>query len=92
MLKTTKIQTLKTLKSNRSPLPFSLLCHIQNTGYIGENIGLSEPVCHNFFPSPTDQGICMTENINVKEILHDYEKYEELMEPNLQEYLQMVAS
>lgn len=79
-------KTVKTVKSNRSPLPFSLLCHIQNTGYIGENIGLSEPVCQDFFPSPTDQGICMTENINIKEILHDYKKYEELMEPNLQKH------
>ena len=76
--------TVKTLKSNRSPIPFPVLCHVQNSDFIGENIGLTEPVCQDFFPSPTDQGICMTENIDIKEILHDYEKYEEIMESNLQ--------
>ena len=77
-------KTVKTLKSTRSPVPFAILCHKKDKGFIGQDVGFTTPVCNNFFPSPTDQGICMTENINIKEIIHDYEKYDVLMESSLQ--------
>ena len=76
------------LKATRSPVPFTLLCErkrygVEN-GYIGENIGWHEAACDSFFPTPTDQGICMTENFNIQEVMHVHEKYEPLMESSRQ--------
>ena len=76
------------LKATRSPVPFTLLCErkrygVEN-GYIGENIGWHEAACDSLFPTPTDQGICMTENFNIQEVMHGHEKYESLMESSRQ--------
>ena len=74
------------LKSSQSPVPFSVLCerkqHGQDSGFMGENVGWLEPACNSFFPAPTDQGICMTENFNIQEVVQ--EKYDALTEPQLQ--------
>ena len=72
------------LKSKTSTVPFSILCHKEGNGFLGENVGFSKPVCDNFFPTPSDQGICMTENMNFKEIVHVFDKYEVLMESKSQ--------
>ena len=73
------------LKSKASSVPFSILCHREGSGlYLGEDIGLSKPVCNDFFPTPSDQGICMTENTNFKEIVHGHERYEVLLESKSQ--------
>lgn len=76
-------------KATSSPAPFSILCERKldgkNRGFIGENTGWPEPTCDGFFPTPTDQGFCMTENLNIQEVMHDvHDKYDELMEPTSQ--------
>ena len=73
----------------QTPVPFSVLCERRlggkkEIGFIGENVGWLEPVCNQFFPTPTNQGICMTENFNIQEVLHGYEKYDQLMESSQQ--------
>ena len=77
------------LKATPSPVPFSILCERKldgkNKGFVGEHVGWPEPSCDGFFPTPTDQGFCMTENFNIQEVMHNgYEIYDELMEPSLQ--------
>ena len=76
------------LKATRSPVPFAILCeqkrYGRENGYIGENVGWLEPACSSFFPTPTDQGICMTENFNIEEVMHEHDKYEALMESSHQ--------
>ena len=76
------------LKATRSPVPFAILCErkrygVEN-GYIGEYVGWQEAACDTFFPTPSDQGICMTENFNIREVMHGHEKYEALMESSKQ--------
>ena len=77
------------LKKMPSPAPLSILCERKldgkNRGFVGESAGWLESSCDGFFPTPTDQGFCMTENMNIQEVMHDgHEKYGELMEPTLQ--------
>ena len=77
------------LKPAQTPVPFSLLCERRlgrkkEIGFVGENVDWLEPVCNQFFPTPTNQGICMTENFNIQEVLHGYEKYDQLMESSQQ--------
>ena len=77
------------LKETPSPVPLSILCERKldgkSRGFVGENAGWPEPSCDGFFPTPTDQGFCMTENFNIQEVMHDgHERYDELMEPTLQ--------
>ena len=76
------------LKASQSPVPFSILCerqqHGQDISFMGENVGWLEPACNNFFPAPTDQGICMTENFNIQEVLQESKMYDALTEAHLQ--------
>ena len=77
------------LRPAQTPVPFSVLCERRlggkkEIGFVGENVGWLEPVCNQFFPTPTNQGICMTENFNIQEVLHGYEKYDQLMESSQQ--------
>ena len=75
---------LEEINSNKSFAPLPILCHLQRLGFIGEDIGLTEPVCGSFFLAPTDQGICMTVNQDIKAIVNNYERYEVLMDSSLQ--------
>ena len=59
-----------------SPMAMSIYCHNKDKGFTGEDIGLSLKVCDDFFPTPTDVGICLTKNIEVKEIIHPNEKFD----------------
>ena len=70
--------------SMKSPVPFAFLCESRMEGFKGDQVGLSKPACNDFFITPTDQGLCMTENLDIKEVLYEYEKYNILMEPSLQ--------
>ena len=55
-------------------------CHIAEKGYIGDYIGLSSPVCNDFFPTPTDFGICLTRNIDLNDIMNVKNIYENFFE------------
>ena len=73
------------LKELQSPAPLSVFCEKGKEGFQGEDIGWLEAACDEFYPTPTDQGICLTENVNIQEVMHGYEKYETLMESSFQE-------
>ena len=63
------------------PTPLVLFCSRRDTGYVGEETyGLSEKLCDEFFPTPTDDGMCMTQNLDVKEFLKDYKAHDILFE------------
>ena len=49
-----------------------------------DDIGMYANVCKAFFPTPTDQGICLTKNMNIRDVIHIDGEYEPLFEPNLQ--------
>ena len=76
------------LQGTQSPAPFPLLCerkqHGQRIAVEREDVGLQQFACENFFPTPTDKGICLTENFNIREVMYDHDLYEPLMESYMQ--------
>lgn len=73
---------LKNLNSYKSYAPLPILCHHEDSGFTGDNVDMTVPACADFYPSPTDQGICLTSNLDLKQVLRNHEKYEPLMESN----------
>ena len=73
-------------KMNDTFAPFALIlfCYTRTKGLVGEDIGLFAKVCNDFFPTPTDQGICLTQNMDINEVMKTGKEYETLFEPNLQ--------
>ena len=41
---------------------------------VGDDLGMIAKACNEFFPTPTDQGICLTTNMDTKEIFFTPEK------------------
>ena len=42
--------------------------------------GFSTKFCKDFFPAPTHTGICITKNLDTKEIIHLEEEYDSFFE------------
>ena len=59
-------------------------CHQKLEGFIGENIGISDNVCADFFPAPTDAGICLTKNLDLKNIMKINKVYDKIFEKGSQ--------
>ena len=77
---------------NHTIVPFSLVlfCYQRSKGFVGDDLGMYAKACNNFFPTPTDQGICLTRNMDIKEVIHTDKNYDSLFESNIQssnEYL-----
>ena len=60
---------LKPLEHVNSPMAIPYLCHRKDLGFVGEDLGFSEKICNEFFPTPTDQGICLTKNLDIEELM-----------------------
>ena len=73
------------LYNNFAPFPLILFCYQRSMGFEGDDIGMYANVCKDFFPTPTDQGICLTKNMDIKDVIHINEEYRPLFEPSLQE-------
>ena len=75
------------ISDTKVPWFMTLFCHQKDLGFTGEDIGIREKVCNSFFPMPTDNGMCLTKNIDTNDILKaDYlEGYEDYLELNKQE-------
>ena len=76
-----RIGNLTTLMS---PIAMPYLCHKDNKGFYGDDIGMSEKVCNDFFPAPTDQGICLTKDSNINEFLKPTKHFNLLFEADKQ--------
>ena len=72
------------LKHTSAPFSLILFCYQKNNGFMGDDIGIFAKVCNEFFPTPTDQGICLTQNMDIKEVMKTNKEYEPLFEPNQQ--------
>ena len=57
------------LDLKHAPTALPIFCHRNDLGFIGDDIGISERVCNDFFPTPSDSGICLTKNLDIKTIL-----------------------
>ena len=61
----------------KNPSPLVLYCKNERSeNFLGEAIdGFSARFCNDFHPTPTDVGICMTKNVDIKSIIHLEEEY-----------------
>ena len=75
---------LKFLDQKLAPISMALFCSIKYIGFHGEDLGLSEKVCDDFFPSPTDKGICLSRNLNINEIMKRNKYFDTIFDANVQ--------
>ena len=59
-----------------------LFCYDRVNGLQGDDIGMSGKLCNDFYPTPTDMGMCLTRNLNIKDILHANHDYEDIFAGN----------
>ena len=76
---------VKDLDYFNAPIPMAIFCHRKDKGFLGDNIGMHANVCNDFFPTPTDAGICLSRNLDIKEIMHPNDQFETMSESNLQQ-------
>ena len=62
-------------------MALAIFCFQNDIGFSGEDVGISEKLCNDFFPTPTDSGMCLTKNLDIKEILYEKKEYDSLFEP-----------
>ena len=72
------------LDSTHALTALPIFSHRNDLGFIGEDIGISERVSNDFFPTPSDSGICLTKNLDIKTILKVENEYDVLFESKLQ--------
>ena len=74
----------KQSKHTLAPFPLILFCYRKGQGFVGDDLGMSAKFCDEFFPTPTDHGICLTKNMDIKEVIRPKPNYDVLFEPTLQ--------
>ena len=74
---------IKDLEHSIAPMSMPIYCEKKETGFIGDNLGMSEKFCDEFFSTPSDNGICLTKDLNINEIMYPNDQYEQLLETNL---------
>ena len=73
------------MSSNIAPVAIAVLCYNNRVGFIGDDFGNSGKLCNDFFPTPSDSGICLTKNLDIKEIIPIKNEYTNLFESKLQQ-------
>ena len=78
----------KSIKNNSQPVKTSfaspmIFCYDRSIGFTGDEVGLTSKFCDDFFPTPTDSGICLTKNLDLKSVLRPNSQYESIFKPNL---------
>ena len=75
-----KENLLHELNNFKAPAPLIVYCkNRKEFGFMGDIIdGFSQRFCNNFYPAPTDVGICMTQNFDTKHVValkSDYSEF-----------------
>ena len=78
------------LNSNITPAPLAVLCYNSRVGFVGDEIGSTGKFCNDFFPTPSDLGICLTKNLDIKEIISIKKEYNNLFEPKSQKHAKKI--
>ena len=63
-------KNIRDLKNQIAPVAMPIFCYEKYIGFLGDDIGMSAKVCNDFFPTPSDIGICLTRNLDINEIIH----------------------
>ena len=72
------------LSNQIAPLSQVLFCQNRKEGFAGDDLGMKGKFCDEFFPTPTDQGMCLTKNLDIKEILHNNKLFGPIFEADKQ--------
>ena len=78
----------KTLRLNNPIVPMTsvVFCHRRSHGYSGDYIEeMDIRTCNDFFSTPNDMGIGLSQNMDVKKIIKNYKDYEKLFQAESQE-------
>lgn len=75
------------ITNHKSPAPFILFCkNRRDQEFSGLSVnGMSARFCDSFYPSQTDVGICMTQNLNLGNLIDLHKSYDNFMESELQD-------
>ena len=57
---------ISSFRPSIAPKFLVVFCHNVDKGYYGDDAGLSLKFCNDFFPTPTDLGMCLTRNMDIK--------------------------
>ena len=52
-----------------APFPLILHCYKAKEGFVGDDLGMFAKACNEFFPAPTDKGICLTKNMDMHRVV-----------------------
>ena len=77
-------KNMKDLKYLAAPLPLILFCLNGNRGFKGDDLGMIAKACNDFFPMPTDNGICFSKNTDIKEVMRTESAYDDFLSTYLQ--------
>ena len=75
---------IKDLDIKTIPMALTIFCHRNDIGFMGDHFGVEDKFCNDFFPTPSDAGICLTKNLDMKDILKAKKEYDGLFQPHLQ--------
>ena len=76
---------VKELSNKLVPTSSPIFCFKKNQGYSGDYFKILDiKTCNDFFSSPTDIGFGLTQNLDIKKVIKNYQDYEKLMEPDNQ--------
>lgn len=68
--------------ASASPVVF---CYGKGKGFIGDDIGMYAKICNDFFITPSDIGMSLTKNLDIKGLVEISEEYEDIFEPDSNE-------
>ena len=78
-----ELEQIQKVNKTVAPMAMPIFCHSTGEGFIGDDIkGISGKVCNDFFPTPTDNGMCLTRNLDLKEMMYINKDYDVLLEPD----------
>ena len=68
---------------NIASMPLVLFCKDSNDqDWLGDDIGLDTKFCSDFYPTPTDQGLCLTKNLNFVDLINISEDFSQSFDVN----------
>ena len=67
-----------------SSMPLLIFCKNKlGQEWLGDDIGMIANFCTDFYPTPTDQGICMTKNLNFNNFMELSEEFQQAFQVNV---------
>ena len=67
-----------------SSMPLLIFCKNKlDQEWLGDDIGMISNFCTDFYPTPTDQGMCMTKNLNFYNLMELSKEFQQTFEVNV---------